>query len=255
MTTDAGTIKRLAFAAALATTVALAGCGHQKEDWQQAQQQNTVAAYQNFAQKYPDSDEAKQARQRIAQIKQQQQEQADWRSAQQANSIESYQQFLQKHPDSSHADRARQSVANLQRQADWQNIQNSNDVQTLQAFADKYPGSPEAAQAQQQIQQLQAQAEQARKEAQQRKQQQAKPKGNYQVQLAAFTDQAAADKAMKNLQGRLKDVLGSTSLEVEPPPQGSNYYRLKTAPMSRQDANNLCQSLKDNGQDCLVVKR
>lgn len=246
-------MKRLVFAVALAATFALAGCGHQKQDWQHAQQQNTVAAYRNFVQKYPDSDQAKQARQRIAQIKKQQQEQADWESAQQANSIEAYQQFLQKHPGSSHADRARQSVANLQRQADWQNVQSSDDVQALQAFADKYPGSPEAAQAQQQISQLQAQ--QAQKEAQQKKQQQAKAQGHYQVQLAAFTDQAAANKALKSLQDRLKDVLGSTSLQVEQPPQGSNYYRLKTAPMSKQDANKLCDALKKKGQDCLVTKR
>lgn len=257
--------KHIGLVGALTAGLLLAGCGQQKQDWQQAQQQNTVAAYRTFINKYPDSDQARQARQRIATIRQQQkqqQQQQAWNTAQQTGTAAAYRQFLQQYPNSPNAGQARQQISDLQRQADWQNVQGSQNIQALQAFVAKYPNTPEASQAQAAIGRLKAQkkeqaagmpAPQSRRNAEAAAT--PAPRGDYIVQLAAFTDEAHANKAQKQLQDRLKETLGSASLKVAAPENGGTYYRLTTTPMSKQDASKLCTALKDKGQDCLVTKR
>jgi outer membrane protein assembly factor BamD (BamD/ComL family) len=245
----------------------LSGCSSQEGDWQQAQQQNTVQAYQQYIQQYPQSDHVAAARQQIAHIQQQkemQQARADWQRAQQANTPQAYQQFLQQHPDSQFAANAKQQVQQMQAAQDWMRVQQSNNPQALQAFIAQYPNSPQAAQARQEltrIQQVQQQKQQqmaAARQAQQQKQkeqQQARQQGDYQVQLAAFSRQERANKAQQLIQGQYQDLLGDVELEVNEPGEGSSLYRLKTTAMSQEKATSLCQSLREQGQDCFVVRR
>lgn len=261
-------MKRIGLVGALAAAIILAGCGSQEQDWQHAQQQNTLAAYRTFINKYPDSKQAMKARQRIAQIKQQQerqQQQQAWNAARHMNTVVAYRQFLQQYPNSPQADQARQQIADLQRQADWQSVQESQNIQMLQAFAGKYPNSPQASQAQARINQIKAQQAQASKQptgapvsqpVQKTQQAQAAPapKGDYVVQLAAFSSKARASKAQQQLQDNMKETFG-VSLAIEPPAAGGTYYRLITTPLSRQDAVKLCAALKSKGQDCLVRRR
>lgn len=244
----------------------LAGCSSQNSDWQHAQQKNTIAAYQQFIKKYPDSKHVADAKQQIAHINQQreiQQARADWQRTRKLDSAPAYRQFLQNHPNSQYADQAHQRINDIQRMNQWAYARSSNNVQALQEFISQYPNSPQAAQAHQELEKLQAaQAKQqqqvaAAKKAQEQKQKAAatQAQGNYQVQLGAFTRQSTANKAEQQLQARVGGQLNGASIKVYAPQSGSSLYRVKTTPMSQQDAASLCQSLQKNGTDCFVVKR
>lgn len=264
---------RIGLIAIFAAGLVVAGCSSQQSDWQHAQQQNTVAAYQKFIKQYPDSEHVQDAKQQIAHIKQQremQQARADWQQARQMNTKVAYQQFLQTHPDSQYADQARQQLQQMQLQQDWTYASSSGNLVALQQFASKYPNSPQAQQARQMIAKLQAQQQKAQQQAQQQQKQvataqpssgqnpeqtaQAQPQGDYQLQLAAFSQQDRAKKGQQLIEHQYADLLGDVQVTVVAPQSGSSLYKLKTTGMSRKDATSLCQSLKDKGQDCFVVR-
>lgn len=246
----------------LLLTLALVGCDRQDADWEQAQQQNTIAAYEEFVERYPESPQAEQARSRI---EAQRAEQA-WTDARQRNTVDAYRDFLQSYPDAAAADQAREQLATLERAAAWGTLADSEEISALRAFADKYGESEEAAVARRRISELEARAaeaeqrqrelelerqrerereleDQARREAQQ---------GSHRVQLAVLRGQDQANQGAEMLAQRLGDVLGDVALEVQP---SNGRYRLVTEPMSREQANTLCGSLKQRGQDCLVRQR
>ncbi|HET7369222.1 MAG TPA: SPOR domain-containing protein [Gammaproteobacteria bacterium] len=257
---------RIGLAGLFSAGLILSGCSSQQGDWQQAQQQNTVQAYQQYIQQYPQGDHVAAARQQIAHIQQQkemQQARADWQRVQQANTPQAYQQFLQQHPDSQYAANAKQQIQQMQAAQDWMQVQQSNNPQALQVFIAQYPNSPQADQARQELarlQQAQQQKQQqmaAAKQAQQQQQQEQaqQPQGDYQVQLAAFSRQSRADKAQQLIQNQYQDLLGDVEVTVNEPGEGSSLYKLKTTAMSREKASSLCDSLRDKGQDCFVVRR
>lgn len=265
---------RIGLIAIFSAGLVIAGCSSQQSDWQHAQQQNTVAAYQKFIKQYPDSDHVQDAKQQIAHIKQQrevQQARADWQQAEQMNTKVAYQQFLQSHPNSQYTDQAHQRLQQMQIQQDWTYASSSGNVVALRQFASKYPNSPRAQQARQMIAKLQAQQQKAQQQQQQQQQQvataqpssaqnpqqtaQAQPQGDYQLQLAAFSEQDRAKKGQQLIEHQYSDLLGDVQVEVVAPQSGSSLYKLKTTAMSRDDATSLCQSLKDKGQDCFVVRR
>lgn len=256
---------RILLAGIFAVGILLAGCSSQNSAWQHAQQKNTVAAYQKFIKNYPDSKHAADAKQQIAHIKQQreiQQARADWQRTQKLDSEPAYQQFLQDHPNSQYADQARQRINDIQRMNQWAYARSSNNVQALQEFISKYPNSPQATQAHQELDKLQAAQEKqqqqvaaAQKAQEQKQKAAAQPKGDYQLQLAAFSQQDRAEKGQQLIQHQYADLLGDVKVEIVQPPNGSSLYRLKTTAMSKQKATSLCHSLQKKGQDCFVVKR
>lgn len=246
----------------LLLTLALVGCGGQDADWEQAQQQNSISGYEEFVGRYPESPQAEQARSRIAA---QRAEQA-WTDARQRNTVDAYRKFLESYPDAAAADQAREQLATLERTAAWGTLADSEDISALRAFANEYSDSEEAAIARTRISELEARAaeseqrqreleqqrelerqsereNQARREAQQ---------GSHRVQLAVLRGQDQANQGAEMLAQRLGNVLGDVRLEVEP---SNGRYRLVTEPMSREQANTLCGSLKQRGQDCLVRQR
>lgn len=272
-------LTRISLVALVAAGI-LVACSSQQDDWKQAQQKNTVAAYQQFIHNYPNSQHDDAARQRIAQIKSNQ----AWQQARQTNTAAAYQSYGQQYPDSPHSQQARQRAADLQRQAEWSRIRDSNDITELQSFANRYPQSDEARQAQHRISQLYAQrgvkasgtgaaAELGQPRSLSQPQTTRSPQagqtpapasraapapaagqGAWQVQLAAFSDRKAADSDRQRVKKAYGDVLGERDVHVEAPTGGGRYYRLRTDGMSRSDARALCGKLKDRGADCLVVK-
>jgi cell division protein FtsN len=79
------------------------------------------------------------------------------------------------------------------------------------------------------------------------------PKGNYQVQLGAFS---ALDKAQSE-KTRIEKRYGGTvgTLTIQKPSGTDGLYRLKTAGLTESAARSACQKLKSSGQECMVVKR
>jgi len=240
----------------LLLTLTLIGCDRQDADWEQARQQDTIAAYESFIDSYPESDLAEQARDRLATLRAEQ----AWTNAQRLDTIAAYQDFLQTHPDAAGTDEARARLENLQREARWRELSDSDDVEALRSFADNHAGSAEAELARSRAEELEARAaaeaerlaQQQRELERQREAQRLAAQGTHRVQLAVVRGQDRANAGIELLAGQLGSVLGDVKLEAQ---QTNGLYRLVTQPLPRQRANDLCQTLKQAGQDCLVRDR
>lgn len=81
--------------------------------------------------------------------------------------------------------------------------------------------------------------------------------GGSRIQLAAVKSEAAAEKEWAKLQKAYPDLLGSLALTVERVDKGASgiFYRIQAGPLADKGAaKQLCSSLKQRGQDCLVAK-
>jgi outer membrane protein assembly factor BamD (BamD/ComL family) len=208
------------------TAVALAACSNPNADWQKANQQNTVTAYQQFIQQHPNDARVQQARNRINALNDEQ----AWDTAKSANTLDAYQQYLQQQPNGMHAADAQDKINSLQQDAAWQNAQSTNTAAAYQDFLQKYPSSPHAADAQDALKKL----------------------TGYQVELASTRSKTLADKMAK----RLKDKFGSDlqDVVVVPPTGKSKSIQIRSAPMTESDAKAACAKLKKAHQRCEVVK-
>ena len=84
------------------------------------------------------------------------------------------------------------------------------------------------------------------------------PAGNTRVQLAAGKSEASVQKEWAALQKAHPDLLGPLSLHIERVDKGASgiFYRLQAGPLADKTvAKDLCASLKQKGQDCLVVTK
>jgi hypothetical protein len=105
--------------AMLAALFLLTACG--PSPWEQAQQANTVEAFETFVQANPQSEFAPIALTRIDELL--------WVEASTANSIETYERYLAKHPDGSHSAAAHLQIADLRWQA-------ASAMNTVDGYAD-----------------------------------------------------------------------------------------------------------------------
>ncbi|MDT8450611.1 MAG: SPOR domain-containing protein [Wenzhouxiangellaceae bacterium] len=239
--------------------LALAACDRQDARWEQAQQEDTIAAYESFIERYPESPEAEQARSRIEALRAEQ----AWTDARQRNTIGAYREFVESFPDAAAADEARTRLHTLQRETQWQDLAESEDIDALRAFAEEFSGSPEAELAQARVSELEARAraEAERRERERELQRQREreleaqrlaEQGTHRVQLAVVRGRDQATSGIELLQQRLGEVLGDIGLEAQ---QTDGLYRLVTGPMDQGRAEELCETLKKRGQDCLVRER
>ena len=182
--------------------VALVACSSPNADWQKANQQNTVAAYQQFIQQHPSDARVEQARNRVNALNDEQ----AWNAAKSANTLDGYQQYLQQNPNGMHAADAQDKVNSLQQDAAWQTAQSTNSAAGYQDFLQKFPNSSHASDAQDALKKL----------------------TGYQVQLASTRSKTLADKLAKHL----KDKFGSDlqDVMVVPPTGKSKTLEVRSAP-------------------------
>ena len=80
--------------------------------------------------------------------------------------------------------------------------------------------------------------------------------GDFAVQLAAPRSEADARSAIQRFQSKYSDALGEIELGVRKgsDTNGEAVYRVRTAGMSKADAQALCQKLKADGGECFVAR-
>jgi len=219
-------VKKSLLVLCVITAGALAACSNPTADWQKANQQNTVAAYQQFIQQHPNDERVSQAHNRINAL----QDEAAWSTAQSTNTLDGYQQYLQQEPNGMHAADAQDKVNGLQADAAWQTAQSTNTAAGYQDFLQKYPNSPHTSDAQDALKKL----------------------TGYQALLGTSRSKATADK----LAARLKDKYGSDlqDVVVVPPTGKSKTLEVRSAPMTEDDAKAACAKLRKAHQHCEVVK-
>ncbi|MGH8210748.1 MAG: SPOR domain-containing protein [Steroidobacteraceae bacterium] len=87
----------------------LAACSREQQDWRSAEAADTLEGYGQFLERHPDSELARQARTRVAQLS----EDRAWQRAGSAATSDAYKQFLAQHPNGKWAQEARIRVQNF----------------------------------------------------------------------------------------------------------------------------------------------
>ena len=80
----------------------------------------------------------------------------------------------------------------------------------------------------------------------------------YIIQLGAFGEEAGAERAWRILKDRYKTVIGDLTPDIQRAVLSEDrvLYRLRAGFFaSRDEAENICQRLKELGQDCLASTR
>jgi outer membrane protein assembly factor BamD (BamD/ComL family) len=128
----------------------LTACSSSESDWNKTLAVGSPAAYQTFLAQHPDSQHAREARELLQKMADDQ----AWSNAQQSNTIEAYRQYLQERPAGAFRQDARTQVMLLERAAAWKAAEASNTEAAFQDFLQKYGAGPEAALARVQLQKL-----------------------------------------------------------------------------------------------------
>src|SRR5579872_4955147 len=97
------------------TVLLLSACGSVQVDWNQARAANTVAAYEAFIDKHPNTPESVEAHQQIATLN----DSRAWAQALQANSPDSLESYLRQQPSGLHAAEARARIDSIERTDAW----------------------------------------------------------------------------------------------------------------------------------------
>lgn len=101
----------------------------EKAKWNTVLNENTIESYENFLEKYPDSEYKNEAKERVVDI--------EYANAKNNNSIEGYKDFLKKYPNSKHTDNANKVIIDLE----FENVKQINTISEYETFLKKYPNS------------------------------------------------------------------------------------------------------------------
>jgi cell division septation protein DedD len=243
--------------------VLAAGCSREQQDWRAAESADTAEGYSRFLEQHTDSELAKQARARIAQLG----EERDWQHADGIATIDAYRKFLAGHPSGKWAEEARiriegfslGSAPHAPRQGSVS--AGRTGVNALQLTTGTAAPAPAAAQA--------VPVHEERTAAATLPQDQAQPApaseetraiatttvgSGYGVQLGAFGSQASADHEWQRLQGRFgAELRGRSPRIVVASTSAGSLYRLQAPATGEAEARALCDSLKEQAQACVPV--
>jgi outer membrane protein assembly factor BamD (BamD/ComL family) len=104
------------------------GCADKdKQAWQEADEANTVAAFETYLQERPEGKFADQARERIDAL--------DWEEAEESDSVSGYEKYLREHPAGKFTEQAREKIDEL----DWQSAGRSDTVVAYEKYLRDHP--------------------------------------------------------------------------------------------------------------------
>lgn len=258
-------MKAWRLAMAVAGIALIAACSNPETGWNKAAAEDTETAYQAFLDRHPEGEWAQKAQAQLDAIR----DERDWERAQISDAIQSYNNYLLAHPTGVHMGEARQRISELETEAAWTAAWNAGTRDALEEFLIRYADSPQAEQARARLAELDPPrtpaAATGRGQPAAAKPAAAKPaagkvttpatlpRGNYQVQLGAFSSADKAQTARARIEQKHRAIVGP--LSVQNPVGNDGIYRVKSAGMTEAAARSACQSLKRAGQDCMVVSR
>ena len=209
----------------------VSGCSRTQEDWRAAQQAGTPQGYGVFVARHPDSELAGVARQRIAQLT----EEAAWQQATRANTAAAYQDYLAKYPNGSWSQDARIRMESRSLAAAPQDAAAAIPRAGAPVTA---PDGPVSAASPPPLPAQPAPTAQP----------------NTAVQLGAFSSDANAREAWRQLAIRFQSQLaGLTAAVIPVPVSGRRLYRLEARVTSQPAARRLCRQLQQHSQGCLLL--
>jgi hypothetical protein len=272
--------------AALLVAALGAGCSREQQDWRSAEAANTSEAYARFLEQHADSELAAQARARIQELA----EERDWQRSDAVGTVESYRSFLAQHPRGKWSEEARiriegfslGSAPRTERQPQPKVAASRTGVNALllatgvpaKALASTAPVVAAAASDATAARVIPAaatgeviggapvyaavdpsdlaQPAPASEETHARRARD--PAGGYGVQLGAFGSAASADREWQRLQVRFSQQLNGLSPRIVIASSDTGQlYRLQAPAAGEAQARAICDSLRQQSQDCVPV--
>jgi hypothetical protein len=126
------------------------GCvDEDKEDWQAAEEANTVAAFEEYLQEHPDGKYVTEAREGLDEL--------HWHEAEGTNTVEAFEEYLEEHPDGKYVTEAREGLEELH----WHEAEGTNTAEAFGEYLQDHPDGKYAVQAREHIDDLDWQEAQA----------------------------------------------------------------------------------------------
>ena len=115
--------------------VLVSGCTSESNRWKEAELANTVNAYQQYLNEYPNSQKSEEVRKRIEQI--------EFNNCSEKDTKSAYEQFLRKYPDGEFATQVRFKLTNLKvkETSAWEEACKANTFDAYISFYKVYPDS------------------------------------------------------------------------------------------------------------------
>ncbi|MCB9284604.1 MAG: Hsp70 family protein [Lewinellaceae bacterium] len=119
-------------------------------DWESSRQEGTLAAFNHFLARYPESRFAKEASQELDRLK----EEEAWKQAKTSNTIFSYFEFEKKFPKGRYALEALDAIDKLEEEEAWQDAVRLNKLSSYRKYTSEYPDGAHSAQAESRISEI-----------------------------------------------------------------------------------------------------
>lgn len=196
--------------------VLLVSCSTTQKDWQSANQTNTIASFQDYLTKHPDSEFTRNANENIQKL--------NWQAAESGNTVEAFTAYLKQYPSGSYAKDAKKRIESLEFAA----AMSSGSTETLGLFVKNYPQSEYIPKAKEEIEKLEwAAAEKT------------DTVGSYENFLINHYRGLLADKARANIQkikdkNRMEAVKQIIIKQTSEPQYMAGGISLVAAPLSSQ---------------------
>jgi hypothetical protein len=165
-----------------------------------------------------------------------------WQHAERERSAAAYEEYLERFPAGAHAGQARAGLLELQEAAAWARAERLHTPESWQRYLAEWPGGAHAAEAREALVAFIPPAPRP-----------APAGAGFEIQLGAWSDEAAARAALAGWAGRQADLGGLVPRLVAPERDGPAVWRLRAGPFDEAAARVVCEDLRSSGADCVPV--
>jgi hypothetical protein len=172
-------------------------------------------------------------------------QEAGWEAARRENTIPAFQEYLDRFPAGAHRAQARKALLALRESEAWARTDRLGTPEALQRYLGEWPDGAHAADARLRLQAFIPPPAPA-----------ARPRAapGFEIQLGAFSEEAAARTGLESLQRLRAAELGGMQARIAPPGAGEpRLWRLRAGPLEEAAARALCAKLAAEGTPCVTV--
>ncbi|MCB0836656.1 MAG: caspase family protein [Bacteroidetes bacterium] len=108
---------------------------NETEDWEKCREENTLDAYRQFIQQYPEGNYYEEADRQVKILE----EESLWKKATQIHTMGAYDDYLEKYLNGKYSEEAQNKINHLQEEEDWSIAKRKNDIPSYRQYVRKYP--------------------------------------------------------------------------------------------------------------------
>jgi SPOR domain len=169
-------------------------------------------------------------------------QESGWENARREDTVAAYQEYLESFPAGSHAAEASAALLRLREAAAWARAERLRTPEAWQQYLGDWPEGRHAELARRLLLEFMPPAAPAPSPA----------TGAFEIQLGAYSDEAAARAGLERLlREHAADLDGLSARVAIPEDAEPALWRLRAGPLDEARARELCEKLKTSGVDCV----